>query len=185
MTSILLVRHAHAPWSPDEMRSLSAEGAAAADRLAEQLTELPIGAVYSSPYRRAVETVAPLAARLELDVRELPELRERDLGSIGSLDFEQAVASTWVDFDFAHAGGESNRAARQRGVSAIRFLADRHPDEVVVAGTHGNLLALLLGAFDERVGFDFWRSLAFPDVVRLDLDPSGAGTFHRLDTGAP
>ncbi len=180
MTSVLLVRHAHAPWSPDEMRSLSQEGKAAADRLADQFAALPIAAVYSSPYRRSVETVSPIAVRRKLAVRELPDLRERALGSINSLDFEQAVASTWTDFDSAHAGGESNREARHRGLSAIRFLATRHPDEVVVAGTHGNLLALILSAFDDRVDFDFWRSLKFPDILRLDLERSGAGTYHRL-----
>jgi len=166
------------------MRSLSREGKVAADRLANQLAALPIAAVYSSPYRRSVETVSPLADHLELSVRELPDLRERALGSIESLDFEQAVASTWTDFDFAHAGGESNRQAQNRGLSAIRFLANRHPDGVVVAGTHGNLLALILSAFDDRVSVDFWRSLKFPDVLRLDLEGSGAGTYHRLNTRA-
>ena len=166
------------------MRSLSREGLAAADRLADRLSALPVAAIYSSPYRRAVETVSPLAVRLGLSVRELPGLRERTLGSIGSSAFEEAVASTWADFDLAHAGGESNREARRRGVTAIRSIAERHPDELVVAGTHGNLLALVLSAFDDCVDFDFWRSLEFPDVFRLDLERSGAGAYHRLDEDA-
>ncbi|MBI4517600.1 MAG: histidine phosphatase family protein [Deltaproteobacteria bacterium] len=184
MTSILLVRHAHAPWSTDEMRSLSRRGQLDADRLADELAVLPITAVYSSPYRRSLETVSPLAARLDLPVQELPDLRERALGSFNSRSFEQAVASTWADLDFAHAGGESNREARHRGISTIRFLATRHPDDVVVAGTHGNLLALILSAFDDRVAFDFWRSLKFPDVLRLDLERSGKGAYHRLSSRA-
>ncbi|MEZ4278490.1 MAG: histidine phosphatase family protein [Myxococcota bacterium] len=180
MTSILLVRHTHAPWSPDEMRSLSRNGQLAAEQLADQLVALPITAVYSSPYTRSLETVAPLATRLSLPVHELPDLRERDLGSFGSLSFEQAVASTWADFDFAHAGGESNREAQCRGLSVIRSLSARHRDEVIVAGTHGNLLALILSAYDDRISFDFWRSLALPDVLRLDLARSGKGTYCRL-----
>jgi 2,3-bisphosphoglycerate-dependent phosphoglycerate mutase len=128
--------------------------------------------------------VSPLAARLDLPVQDLADLRERALGSFPPSSFEQAVASTWADFDLAHAGGESNREARRRGISAVRFLATRHPDEVVVAGTHGNLLALILNAFDDRVGFDFWQSLEFPDVLRLDLRPSGEGTYHRISSRA-
>jgi 2,3-bisphosphoglycerate-dependent phosphoglycerate mutase len=166
------------------MRPLSRAGQLDADRLAVQLEVLPIAAVYSSPYRRSLETVSPLAARLHLPVQELPDLRERALGSFTSLSFDQAVASTWADFDFAHAGGESNREARRRGLSAIRSLAARHPDEVVVAGTHGNLLALILSAFDDRIAFDFWRSLEFPDVLRLDLKRSGEGAFHRVSSRA-
>jgi len=53
-----------------------------------------------------------------------------------------------------------------------------------VAGTHGNLLALVLNVFDARVGFDFWRSLEFPDVYRLDLDRSGGGAIRRLSARA-
>lgn len=45
-------------------------------------------------------------------------IRERTLGSLDSLSFAQAVASTWADFDFSHSGGESNRIAAdgQRGL---------------------------------------------------------------------
>jgi len=167
------------------MRSLSGKGELAAQRLAGSLSRLPIAAVYSSPYRRSLETVSPLADRLGLPVRELPELRERALGSFDPSPFEEAVAATWARFDYAHPGGESNREAQRRGVEAIRFLASRHPEELVVAGTHGNLLALILNAFDGRVGFDFWRSLALPDVLRLDLDGSGRGTYQRLAEPAP
>lgn len=151
---------------------------------ADQLAALPITAVYSSPYTRSLETVAPLATRLGLPVQELAGLRERDLGSFGSLAFEQAVAATWSDFDFAHAGGESNRETQCRGLSVIRSLTALHLDEVIVAGTHGNLLALILSAFDDRISFEFWRSLGLPDVLRLDLDRSGEGAYCRINLRA-
>lgn len=166
------------------MRPLSRKGRIDAARLAVRLEALPIAAVYSSPYRRSLETVSPLSTRLDLPVQELPDLRESDLGSFNSLSFERAVASTWADFDFAHAGGESNREAQRRGLSAVQFLATRHPDQVIVAGTHGNLLALILRAFDSRIDFEFWKSLEFPDAVRLDLERSGEGAFYRLSSRA-
>lgn len=166
------------------MRPLSASGEAAARRLADELSGLALAAVYSSPYRRSLETVAPLADRAGLPVHELSGLRERTLGSFGSASFEEAVARTWADFDFRHAGGESNREAQQRGVSAIRSIANRHPDGLVVAGTHGNLLALVLNAFDSNVGFEFWRTLEFPDVLRLDLEASGGAAYRRLGSRA-
>ena len=62
----------------------------------------------------------------------------------------------------------------------IRSLADRHPRERIVVGTHGNLLALILNASDERVDFDFWQRLEFPDVLRLDFESSGRSTYHHL-----
>jgi len=87
--SLILVRHAEAPWSPDEARALSPSGRAAAERLAEQLCGLEIDAIYSSPYRRAVETVEPLAKRLRVPIQEIADLRERTLGDFRCASFEK------------------------------------------------------------------------------------------------
>lgn len=94
------------------------------------------------------------------------------------------MAATWSDFDRVHPGGESSRNAQRRGLALIRLLAHRHPSETVALATHGNLLALVLNTFDPPVGFDFWKSLAFPDVFELRLLPSGAGVFSRIEARA-
>ena len=88
MASFYVIRHAESPWSPDEMRSLSTSGQAAAEELFEPLAALGITAIYSIPYRRAVETVEPLAAHLGLLMQEMEYLRERTLGCISSTPFE-------------------------------------------------------------------------------------------------
>lgn len=181
MSTFILIRHAEAPWSEDEGRPLSAAGACAAESLCERLSGLPIRAIYSSPYRRSLETVLPLARALGLSASEIFDLRERTLGTFQGVAFEDAVAATWSDFDRAHPGGESSRAAQRRALAALRELARRHPSETVAVATHGNLLALLLNAFDPNVGFDFWRSLAFPDAYELRLLASGGGVFRRIE----
>ncbi len=69
---LILVRHASAePASggPDELRPLSAEGRAAAQRLGERLAALAPDAVVSSPLRRARETAEPIAARAGVELR--------------------------------------------------------------------------------------------------------------------
>jgi 2,3-bisphosphoglycerate-dependent phosphoglycerate mutase len=91
------------------------------------------------------------------------------------------VAATWLDFDLVHPGGESSRSARQRVLAVVGGLARRHPSRTVALATHGNLLALLLNGFDRSVGFEFWRSLTFPDVFELRLLHSGAGVFRRVE----
>jgi broad specificity phosphatase PhoE len=65
-TTIYLVRHAHAEWRDDDSRPLSNAGSEAAAVLADRLASRPIAAVYTSPSRRSVETVAALADRLRL-----------------------------------------------------------------------------------------------------------------------
>ena len=61
LTTVDLVRHAHADWTPDDERPLSARGRADASALARRLAEPAIAAIYSSPARRAMETIEPLA----------------------------------------------------------------------------------------------------------------------------
>ena len=181
MTTIYLVRHAHADWTPDESRPLSARGEADALRLADLLEREPIAAVYASTSRRARDSTAPLAARKGLQVRELQDLRERELAAqpVGDLHFMDAVRATWDDPMFAWPGGETNQAAQQRGAAVVQEIVAGHPHEQIVVGTHGNLLALILQHYDPSIGFAFWQRLTMPDVYRLSFAPDGAPAIQR------
>lgn len=184
MTSFILIRHAESPWSEDDNRSLSPAGVEAAELLSDRLAAFSIDAIYSSPYRRSVQTVLPLARRRALPVSEVFELRERAIGAFRCASFTDAMAASWSDFELIHPGGESSRAAQTRVLDLVGRLAQRHVSQNVVLATHGNLLALLLNAFDTRVNFDFWKSLAFPDAFELQVLPSGAGMFRRISEQA-
>jgi 2,3-bisphosphoglycerate-dependent phosphoglycerate mutase len=169
MTQLLLVRHGDALWSPDEMRPLSPLGRGQAESVAETLAPMKPTAIYSSPWTRARQTVEPLAARLQLPITLVADLRERLLADRAVGDFVAASYATWDDFSFAHAGGESNAAAQQRAVAAIGTIAARHAAARVVVATHGTLLALILNAYDPSIGVAFWQRLATPDIYSLDL----------------
>ena len=180
MSTLYLVRHAHAEWTPDENRPLSARGQADAEQVAHVLGGVPITAIYASPARRARETVAPLAAHLGLSIHILPGLRERELCNTAVSDFFEAVKATWSDPSFAHPGGESNATAQGRGVAVVHRLQKRHRDERIVLATHGNLLALVLQHFDPRVDFAFWRSLTMPDIYALRVSVGSETSVQRL-----
>ncbi|MEM8782900.1 MAG: histidine phosphatase family protein [Planctomycetota bacterium] len=182
MGSFLLIRHAESPWSEDDMRPLSPAGMRAAEALPAQLHGLRMNAIYSSPYRRAVQTIEPLARHRRMAIAQVPELRERALGAIGDASFMDAVAATWNDFDLIHPGGESNRVAQERVVGLVGELARRHASQTIVLATHGNLLALLLNAFDPSIDFTFWRGLTLPDVFELRLLSPSEGVVRRVIT---
>jgi 8-oxo-dGTP diphosphatase len=78
---MLLVRHASAgsreAWEGDDRdRPLDARGRARAGELVELLRPYSIEAILTSPYRRCVETVEPLARAHKLDVELEPALGE-------------------------------------------------------------------------------------------------------------
>jgi 2,3-bisphosphoglycerate-dependent phosphoglycerate mutase len=180
MTTFYLVRHAHAEWTPDENRPLSPRGRRdalhVADLLCAEAQDAPIAALYASTARRAQQTVAPLAERLGLPLHVVPALDERRLAGGPVADFGAAVRATWADFNFRHAGGETNAEARARGLDLVRSLARGQPKARIVLGTHGNLLALIVNGFWPCCGYDFWQALTMPDLYRLDLDTSNDNT---------
>jgi 2,3-bisphosphoglycerate-dependent phosphoglycerate mutase len=183
-----LVRHAHAEWTPDENRPLSAQGLEDANRVANILYRHPVNAIYSSPAQRARQTITPLAEQLGLPIHIEPDLQERKLGNGVFEDFFEAVETTWRDPSFAHPGGESSITAQQRGIVVVERLVERHPIEPIVLSTHGNLMALILQAFDPTIDFMFWKSLTMPDIYKLNIEQSGKGIIQRLwheaDAGA-
>ena len=180
MATFYLVRHAHAVWTPDENRPLSAQGSRDAIRVADTLSEYPVDTIYSSPATRARQTIAPFAEQLELQIYIELELRERKLGEGKFEDFFRAVEATWLDPSFAHPGGETSIEAQKRGLAVMKQLQAKSPNEAVVLSTHGNLMALILQGFIPSVGFAFWKSLTMPDVYKLNINPSGEVEIQRL-----
>jgi 8-oxo-dGTP diphosphatase len=79
--AIYLIRHAHAGnrarWAGDDGdRPLSDRGRAQAEHVAASLAGLPVREIWSSPARRCVETVEPLAAARKVKIRVTDDLAE-------------------------------------------------------------------------------------------------------------
>jgi 8-oxo-dGTP diphosphatase len=79
--ALVIVRHAKAgsrsAWAQDDdLRPLTQGGQRQADALADRLADEPIKRVVSSRFVRCVQTVAPLAERLGLEIEEHPALAE-------------------------------------------------------------------------------------------------------------
>ena len=185
MTRLFLVRHAHADWEPDEGRPLSGRGRRDAVRVAELLAAADVAGIYSSPARRAMETVEPLAERVRLGPIPIHDLRERELPVQRAGEFEAVVRGSWLKPEVVTPGAESLLAAQVRGLDAVRSVLSRHPDQGVVVSTHGNLLALVVNAFDAAHGYEFWRGLTFPDIYELHLRGSRLETMRRVWEAEP
>ncbi|HTE64856.1 MAG TPA: histidine phosphatase family protein [Candidatus Binatia bacterium] len=178
---VLLVRHAESvpPGTPgweerDDERPLSEEGLRQADDLAFELDPWGLTAVYSSPYERALQTVAPVARRRGLEVQVLPDLRERRLTDGPRDDWPDVLARAWTDPSFAVDGAESGAAAQRRGIGVLDLLRVRHADGGrLLVGTHGNLISLILQAFEPGVGLDFHLAMPNPAIYHLEHDGVG------------
>jgi 2,3-bisphosphoglycerate-dependent phosphoglycerate mutase len=178
---VLLVRHAEPipPGTPgweerDDDRPLTPEGRTAAEQLADELEPYVITSVYSSPYTRAVETVTPTADRRRLEVQLLTDLRERRLTSTLTPDWPDHLRRAWADPDYALEGAESGREAQRRAIAMLDLLRARHADGGrLLIGSHGNLISLILQAFEPGVDHDFHLAMPMPAIYHLEHDGVG------------
>jgi len=93
VTEILLVRHAdcYSEMTQAEDPPLSALGRDQAQRLARRMQQVKPDAVYSSPYRRAIETARAISDDVRTDERlvEMPLV----ITEHGTLDFQETPES--------------------------------------------------------------------------------------------
>ena len=129
------------------------------------MAELPIERIISSPFVRARQSIAPLAERLGLPITTDERLAERVLAARDLPNWLTALKASFDDIDRCFAGGESSRAAMQRA-SEVVCEAMAHVSTTLLV-THGNLMALVLKLFDDRIGFAEWQQLTTPDVYRI------------------
>ncbi|MFL5517039.1 MAG: histidine phosphatase family protein [Gemmatimonadales bacterium] len=181
MVTVLLIRHATCDHVGERIAGrapgvhLNARGRAEAEALARALPPGRVGAIYSGPLERAVETAETLARRLGLTVRAAPGLDELDFGewtgrTLASLDGEPR----WQAFNRARSttripGGELMQEAADRAAVELDRLERTHPGARVAAVSHGDVIRALL-----------LRCLAMPlDAVhRLEVAPASVSVVE-------
>lgn len=149
-TRFILVRHGQTEWNLVERYrgradiALNDTGREQAGRVAQRLSGEPIAAVYAGPLQRTLATARPIAAVKGLAVQPLPGLIDIDFGVWQGLTPEEVAVrypddyNLWLNRpDQVHfPGGESLSQVRDRAMSAIHDLAERHIDETVVLVSH-------------------------------------------------
>ncbi|PTM59934.1 histidine phosphatase family protein [Desmospora activa] len=173
----LLVRHGSA-MGQEADAPLTEQGKWEAVALAEVLLPFQPDQVVTSPYRRAIDTIAPFVEQSGASLVVDDRLRERVLSAQPRTDWLQWLQASFADFDLSLTGGESNREAMQRAVSLLTEWEQSRANRVVIV-THGALLTLLLHHFDSRFGFETWKQLSNPDLYQVDVR-NGQASVTRL-----
>jgi len=181
ITTIYLVRHVDSVYTLDELnRSISKQGKIDSIELKNQFKDIVIDKVFSSPYRRSIETVELLADSRNLQLEIVDDFKERIKG-IGKLDnFYQNVAELWENENFNYVGGESNKSGQDRGVKALNFILDFNQGKNLVIGTHGDLMTLILNYYDKSYSFDFWKKRDMPDAYKLEFEGQHIKSINRI-----
>jgi 2,3-bisphosphoglycerate-dependent phosphoglycerate mutase len=192
---LVLVRHAqpvrveqgtvHGPADP----GLSEQGHAQAARLADWLATEPIGAVLTSPLRRARETAAPVAETMGLAVHVDAGITEYDATAGSYIPIEELRAAKderWfatIEGRWADVGGVDPGEFQAQVVPAVEELIGRFGGQRVVVVTHGGVLNVYLA---HVVGTDrlLWFHPEYTSISRVVAARTGQRSIATLNETA-
>jgi broad specificity phosphatase PhoE len=190
-TRVLLVRHGQSQGNAERRfgghtaTPLSALGHRQAEATARALAREGVTAVYSSDLLRAVQTAEPLARAAGLEIRRTPALRERSVGLMEGLTFEEAAAAHPEEYaallrrDFEHvlAGGESYRQLLDRAAAGLDRAVEQHRGGTVALFSHTGTICILvlhlMGALDAPHLKPVWLSSSNCGVTRFSIEHGG------------
>ncbi|MBG9455850.1 hypothetical protein ABE61_17760 [Lysinibacillus sphaericus] len=171
-STIFVIRHGEAisnePYSP-----LTDIGQKQAEQLAEflsPLTNFENDTIISSPFLRASQTAAILAARTNQTFCTDQRLKERNIG-----DYQGENNKLWdelrehfkdMDHKFVH--GESNREVCVRVTSLIEELRQSNHQNIFLI-THRLTMLVLFNHYDTNFDFDKGASITNPDVYSINF----------------
>ena len=161
--------------------SLNENGRHQSEMLAKALAKAPVKAVYSSPLARCMETAAPLAQALGLQVIPRPGLQEIDFGGWQDKTLKQlrrrklwrTVQANPSRMRFPE--GESFAEAQTRIVTEVEELCARHkPKDLIACFSHSDAIKLALS---------YYLGLSLDLFQRLVISPASISTIHIHEEG--
>jgi broad specificity phosphatase PhoE len=190
-TRVLLIRHGQSRGNAERRfgghtaTPLSELGRRQAEATGRALAREEVTAIYSSDLIRAVQTAGPLARETGLDVNETGALRERSVGLMEGLTFEEAAAAQPEEYaallrrDFEHvlAGGESYRQLLDRAAAELDRAVGRNRGGTLALFSHTGTICILalhiMGALDAPRLKPVWLSSSNCGVSRFELRADG------------
>jgi broad specificity phosphatase PhoE len=176
LTRVVLVRHADViqdPGASGDTWRLSPAGEEKAAALTADPDVRRVGAVYTSPETKAVQTAEALAGGRSIHL--LPEVRELDRSALGWMGnqtaYEVVVREILARPGESVRGCEAALAAQARSVTALQELVALHRGQSLAVVSHGILLTLVL-TWIEQVAPDvgLWRRIRLPDVAVIEWE---------------
>jgi broad specificity phosphatase PhoE len=190
-TRVLLIRHGQSEGNAEgrfgghTATPLSPRGRLQAEATAKALSSENLTAIYSSDLPRAVETAMPLARLTGLDVEQTEAFRERDIGVMEGLTFEEAAAQhpkqyaalLRRDFDHVLLGGESYRQRLDLTSRRLDQAIEQHRGGRIAVFSHTGTICILtlhlMGALDAPELRPVWIATANCGIARFELRTDG------------
>ena len=190
-TQVVIIRHGQSQGNAEGRfgghtdTPLSPRGRKQARATAKTLGSEKFSAIYSSDLPRAIETATPLSTLTRVPLIITDALRERSVGVMEGLTFEEAAeqhpeqyqALLRRDFDHVLLGGESYRQTLDRASRQLDEAIEQHRGGRIVLFAHTGTICILIlhlmGALDAPELKPVWIATANCGIARFDLRDDG------------
>jgi broad specificity phosphatase PhoE len=190
-THVVIIRHGQSQGNAEGRfgghtdTPLSPRGRKQAQATASALVSEKFSAIYSSDLPRAIETASPLAKLVGVPLETSDALRERSVGVMEGLTFEEAAeqhpeqyqALLRRDFEHVLAGGESYRQTLDRASRQLDEAIEQHKGGRIALFAHTGTICILIlhlmGALDAPELKPVWIATANCGIARFDLRDDG------------
>ncbi|MBO0959319.1 histidine phosphatase family protein [Neobacillus sp. MM2021_6] len=175
-TYIYMVRHGESPYTEgtERTRGLTEKGILDAQRVTDTLQDEGIEVFVSSPYNRAILTIQDLAKRSGKEVLVFEDLKERIFSDedyrISDKELNPLLTKSFSDPNFALTGAESNADCQNRAITVLGEILTTYQGCKVAIGTHGAVMALMMGYYDSQYDFNFLLNTSKPDIYRMEFN---------------
>ncbi len=187
VTRLYLIRHGQSAGNAEgrfgghSPTPLSDLGVEQAEITARQLAKERIDAIYSSDLTRAVQTAEPLAKLLELQIVKTSAFRERKVGVLEGLTFDESKNQFPKDYyalinrDIQHVitGGESYRQLLRRTTGVLREILQINRGKKIAIFSHTGTICFLtlhlLGAIHRKTQTTPWLVTSNCGVNRFEI----------------
>ena len=186
-THVIIIRHGQSQGNAEGRfgghtdTPLSPRGRKQAQATARALASEKFTAIYSSDLPRAIETASPLAKLTGVSLETTDALRERSVGVMEGLTFEEAAeqhpeqyqALLRRDFEHVLLGGESYRQTLDRASRQLDEAIEQHKGGRIALFAHTGTICILIlhlmGALDAPELKPVWIATANCGIARFEL----------------
>jgi len=177
MKKIVFIRHGKAAMAgKDHERELDEDGLVQSDSLKKKLFELGLNntKVYSSPFKRALQTIEPFLKEKNDDKAIVTSnLEEIHMPKDEKLSKHQIIEKMWDDEHFKVGNGISHSEHFNKIKPYLDevFNKFKSENEDIIMITHGVLIGIILKFFfNVKFGFNDWKKMSMPDIYMLYFD---------------
>ena len=172
MTTVYFVRNAQPDekWQENITRPLTEAGIADSNLVTEFFQDIPLDAVFSSPFKIIIETVGGAAIAHNLTV--ITDNRLSGLDTYSSNNSIEMLRSLFHDLSFHEEGKESIKMVQDRTVDVLKDILTEYADKTVVIGIHGLNLGAVLNYFNPDFNFDEYIKMNdwMPYIMEFDFE---------------